>query len=36
MMENRNIQAELAVYEAMDKYNCDMDVARLMLEDEEE
>lgn len=35
-MENRDVQEELAVYEAMDKYNCDMDAARLMLEDEEE
>ena len=34
-MGNTDVQEELAVYEAMDKYNCDMDIARLMLEDEE-
>ena len=35
IVENRDVQEALAVYEAMDRYDCDMDTARLMLEDEE-
>lgn len=31
-----DVEEELKVYKAMDKYNCDRDVAELMIADEEE